>query len=59
MLIARWILLLAGLGICTSVALYVWTGNPAYWRLARRIFTTAAAAAIIFFAILMLERLAI
>ena len=57
--IARWLLLLAGLGICVSVALYVWTGNTGYWRLARRLFTMTAAAAILFFAILMLERLAV
>jgi hypothetical protein len=42
-----------------SVALYVWTGNTGYWRLARRLFTMTAAAAILFFAILMLERLAV
>jgi hypothetical protein len=59
MLIARWLLLLAGLGICVSVALYIWTGNARYWHLARRLFTATAAAAILFFAILMLERLAV
>ena len=59
MLIARWLLLLAGLGICVSVALYIWTGNAGYWRLARRLFSVTATAAILFFAILMLERLAV
>lgn len=59
MLIARWLILLAGLGICVSVALYLWTGNAGYWRLARRLLTAAAAAAILFFAVLMLERLAV
>lgn len=59
MLIARWLLLLAGLGICASVALYMWTGNAGYWNLARRLFTATAAAALLFFAILMLERLAV
>ena len=59
MLIARWALLLAGLGICVSVVLYILTGNAGYWRLARRLFAATAAAAILFFAILMLERLAI
>jgi hypothetical protein len=59
MLIARWLMLLAGLGICVSVALYLWTGNPGYWRLARRLLTATAAAAILFFAVLMLERLAV
>ena len=58
MLIARWIFLLAGLGICVAVALYVWTRNPMYWRLARRIFTAALASGVLFFAILVLERLA-
>ncbi len=58
MLIARWIFLLAGLGVCVAVALYVWTRNPLYLRLAKRIFTTALAAGIVFFAILVLERLA-
>lgn len=58
MFIARWIFLLAGLGVCVSIALYVWTGNPFYWRLARRIFAAAIAAGLLFFAILVLERLA-
>ena len=58
MLIARWIFLLAGLGICVAVALYVWTGNPAYWRLARRVFAATLAAGVLFFVILVLERLA-
>lgn len=58
MLIARWLMLLAGLGVCVCVALYLWTGNPSYWRLARRIFTAAAGAALVFFAILILERFA-
>ena len=59
MLIARWIFLLAGLGVCVTVALYIWTRNPLYWHLARRIFTAALAAGVLFFAILVLERLAI
>ena len=58
MVIARWIFLLAGLGVCVTIALYVWTRNPLYWRLARRIFAAALAAGILFFAILVLERLA-
>ncbi len=58
MLIARWIFLVAGLGICVAVALYIWTRNPVYWRLARRIFAATLAAGVVFFAILVLERLA-
>lgn len=58
MVIARWIFLLAGLGVCVTIALYVWTRNPLYWRLAQRIFAAALAAGILFFAILVLERLA-
>ena len=59
MLIARWLFLLAGLGICVSAALFFWTRNPTYWRLARRIFLVTLAAAIMFFAVLIIERLAI
>ena len=59
MLIARWLFLLAGLGICMSAAWYVWTRNPAYWRLARRIFFATLSAAIVFFVVLIIERLAI
>ena|GEM_PF-280393 len=59
MLIARWIFLLAGLGVCVSIALYVWTRNPLYWRLARRIFAAAIAGGVLFFAVLVLERLAL
>lgn len=58
MLIARWIFLLAGLGVCVTIALYLWTGNAFYWRLAQRIFTAALAGGLLFFAILLLERLA-
>ena len=58
MLIARWIFLLAGLGVCVAVALYIWTRNPLYLRLARRIFAAALAGGVLFFAILVLERLA-
>jgi hypothetical protein len=57
-LIARWIFLLAGLGICVSIALYLWTGNVAYRRFAGRILVTTAGAALVFFAVLVLERLA-
>ena len=59
MLIARWMFLIAGLVICVSVALYVWTRNPLYWKLAGRIFTAALGAGLIFFAILILERLSV
>ena len=59
MLIARWIFLLAGLAICVSVALYLWTGNTTYRRLAGRILLTTAGTALVFFAILALERLAL
>jgi predicted membrane-bound dolichyl-phosphate-mannose-protein mannosyltransferase len=56
-LIARWLFLLAGLAACASVALYLITRNPLYWRLAQRIFTGAIALAVLFFAGLLFERL--
>lgn len=59
MLIARWLFLIAGLVICVSAALYVWTRNPLYWKLAGRTFTAALGAGLIFFAILILERLSV
>jgi hypothetical protein len=58
MLIARWIFLLAGLSVCVCVAMFFWTRDRRYLRLAGRIFTAAAGAGLVFFAILLLERLA-
>lgn len=57
MLIARWLFLLAGLAACASVACYLVTKNPLFWRLAQRIFVTTMALAILFFAGLLFERL--
>jgi len=59
MLIARWLILLAGLATCVSIALYLVTRKRMYWVLAQRIFTGGAAAALVFFAVLILERLAV
>ena len=59
MLIARWLFLMVGLAACASVALYLFTKNPLYWRLAQRIFGAAIALAILFFAVLLFERLAL
>lgn len=57
MLIARWLFLIAGLAACVSVALYLITRNPLFWRLARRIFVGTVALAVLFFAGLLFERL--
>ncbi|MBL8383720.1 MAG: hypothetical protein JNM90_11620 [Burkholderiales bacterium] len=58
MLIVRWLLLLAGIGICASAALYLWTGRRVYLLIARRLFLGVAGLALLFFGILALERLA-
>lgn len=57
MMIARWLFLFAGLAACVSVALYLLTRNPLYWRLATRIITVTAGVAVVFFIGLMVERL--
>ncbi len=57
MLIARWLFLIAGLAACASVALYLITRNPLFWRLAQRIFVGTVALAILFFSGLLFERL--
>ena len=57
MLIARWLFLLAGLAACVSVALYLITRKPVYWRLAQRIFLVTVGMGVLFFAILLFERL--
>ena len=57
MLIARWLFLLAGFAACASVALFLITRNPVYWRLAHRIFLGAVGLAILFFSGLLFERL--
>jgi len=59
MLIARWLILLAGLAACVSAGLFLLTRKPLYWVLAKRIFITGIAAAVIFFGVLLLERLAV
>jgi len=58
MLIARWLLLLAGLAACVSVALYMLTRNPLFWLIAKRICIATAALGLIFFGVLIAERLA-
>ena len=57
MLIARWLFLIAGLAACASVALYLITRNPLFWRLAQRIFVGTVALASLFFSGLLFERL--
>ena len=57
MLIARWLFLLAGLGACVSVALYMITRKPVYWHLAQRIFLITVGMGVLFFAVLLFERL--
>jgi hypothetical protein len=59
MLIARWLILLAGLAACVSAGLFLITHKPVYWLLAKRIFITGVAAALIFFGVLLFERLAV
>jgi len=58
MLIARWLLLFAGLAICVSIALYILTRNPLFWLAAKRLILVTAAGGLIFFGVLILERLA-
>ncbi len=57
MLIARWLVLLAGIAACISAALYLLTGNRVYWRAAMWICQFGVAAALIFFGVLIAERL--
>ena len=57
MLIARWLFLLAGLAACVSVALYLITRKPVFWRLAHRIFLITVGMGVLFFAVLLFERL--
>jgi hypothetical protein len=59
MLIARWLILFAGLAACVSAGLFLLTRKPVYWLLAKRIFITGLACAIIFFGVLLLERLSV
>jgi len=59
MLIARWAILLIGLAACVSAALFLITRKPVFWLLAKRIFVTGAAFGLVFFAVLILERLAV
>lgn len=57
MLIARWLVLLAGLAACISVALYLLTHNRIFWQAAKWICVVMAAAGLIFFGVLIIERL--
>jgi len=56
-LIARWLILLAGLAACISAALYLITRNTLFWVIARQICLTMAVAGVVFFAVLIAERL--
>lgn len=58
MLIARWLILLAGLAACVSAALYLITHDLRFWVLAKRICFAVAAAGLVFFGVLIAERLA-
>lgn len=57
MLIARVLILLAGLAACVSAALYLITGDARFWILAKRICLVVAAAGLVFFGVLIAERL--
>ena len=57
MLIARFIVLFAGLLVALGVAAYVITGNKRYLTFSWRVFLATLAAMIVFFAVLILERL--
>jgi hypothetical protein len=59
MLIARWLILLAGLTSCVSAALFLVTRKPVFWLIATRVFQATVAAGIVFFAVLLFERLAV
>ncbi|HEX4328351.1 MAG TPA: hypothetical protein VH105_16130 [Burkholderiales bacterium] len=59
MLIARWLILLMGLTVCVSAALYLVTRKPVFWLVARRTFILGVAAALVFFGVEILERLAV
>jgi hypothetical protein len=59
MLIARWILLLLGLGAIVAFALYIGTGEVRYRRLGIAIVRWVVIAGLVFFGVLVLERLAI
>ena len=57
MSIARWLFLMGGLATCSAVALYFFTRNPLFWRLAQRIFVVTVGLGVLFFAVLLFERL--
>jgi hypothetical protein len=59
MLIARWLVLLAGLSACVCAALYLLTRNRVFWVAAKRICLFNVVAGLIFFGVLIAERLGI
>ncbi len=59
MLIFRWVLMLLGVAALVCLALYVGTGQVRYRRIGLRIVQWGVIAALGFFAVLILERLAI
>lgn len=59
MLIFRWVLMLLGVAALVCLALYVGTGQRRYRRIGLRIVQWGVIAALGFFAVLILERLAI
>jgi hypothetical protein len=59
MIIARWLILLIGLSVCVSTALYLVTHKPVFWLIARRTFIIGIAAALVFFGVEILERLSV
>ncbi|MGE5864260.1 MAG: hypothetical protein ACM32J_04110 [Rhizobacter sp.] len=59
MLIARWIFLLLGVAAIVSFALYIGTGQARYRRFGLVILKWSVIAGLAFFAVLILERLAL
>lgn len=58
MLIFRWLVILCALGIVSSFALYVLTGQPHFKRFGLLLLKWGVLAGLGFFAVLILERLA-
>lgn len=57
MLIARWLVLVAGLSACVCAGLYLVTRNARFWVAAKRIAIGTAVAGLVFFGVLIAERL--
>lgn len=56
MIVARVIVLFAGLLVALGVAAYILTGNKRYLTFSWRVFLATLAALVVFFAVLILER---